>query len=370
MSSLLTHAKALALTLLVCSVAANPFRMPHVPGDDDIGVVELELTGNNRSEPLQPTPGPRDLMISITYPARKAERNARAKEFTPRLATIYARQWNVSDDDVLEIESRAFVAPRYRNTERPIILFSPGYGVSRLAYSALASHLASEGWLTVTVDHTYEPAVVEYPGGRVAYRPANFSNSPNWEQQVELRRRDLSFVLDRLAATDFTQIIPDLNGPLDTSKVGVVGHSLGGATAAAMLVTDNRVGCGANLDGSIFGPALTQTTDKPFLTMDRVDHNRTNDASLATLWSNLKGFRQEVTVEGTTHMSFTDEPIIVDDLEDVDREEVDLGTIKGSRMLDIETAYLNALFDQCFRGVKSDLMVKESKKWRGVKIVE
>jgi len=43
------------------------------------------------------------------------------------------------------------------------------------------------------------------------------------------------------------------------------GHSLGGATAAAAMLDDQRIKAGVNLDGTLFGPVVNAGLDRPFM---------------------------------------------------------------------------------------------------------
>ena len=43
------------------------------------------------------------------------------------------------------------------------------------------------------------------------------------------------------------------------------GHSLGGATAAAAMLEDQRIKAGVNLDGTLFGPVVNAGLDRPFM---------------------------------------------------------------------------------------------------------
>ena len=62
------------------------------------------------------------------------------------------------------------------------------------------------------------------------------------------RATDARFVLDRLTAH------PRFGGLIDERRTGMVGHSIGGASATEAMVTDPRIDAGANLDGTLFVP--------------------------------------------------------------------------------------------------------------------
>lgn len=56
-----------------------------------------------------------------------------------------------------------------RKEEYPVVIFSPGFTVSRLLYGAQAQSLASHGYTVITVDHPYDATAVEFPNGDVIY---------------------------------------------------------------------------------------------------------------------------------------------------------------------------------------------------------
>jgi hypothetical protein len=63
--------------------------------------------------------------------------------------------------DVSRIEKEA----QKNKTRLPVVIFSPGRGVSRLMYSAMARSVASHGYVVITVDHAYDASIIEYPDG-------------------------------------------------------------------------------------------------------------------------------------------------------------------------------------------------------------
>ena len=80
---------------------------------------------------------------------------------------------------------------------------------------------------------------------------------------TELHAADLAFVLDRLEALD------DETGPfagrVDLSRIGVLGHSLGGAAAAELCRVDRRCDTGVNMDGLFWGEVAEVWVPVPFL---------------------------------------------------------------------------------------------------------
>jgi hypothetical protein len=58
------------LLLLLLALASNVFAiilLPNLTGPGLVGTVSLELVDWSRTDPLAPTPRPRDLMVSVFY---------------------------------------------------------------------------------------------------------------------------------------------------------------------------------------------------------------------------------------------------------------------------------------------------------------
>ena len=99
----------------------------------------------------------------------------------------------------------------------PLVVISPGLGANRQFFSYLARHLASHG-LTV--------AALEHPDRTVS------PNSLLPATEFINRPKDISFLLDELSKLN--QQPGALQGKLNTEKVSIIGHSLGGYTALAL----------------------------------------------------------------------------------------------------------------------------------------
>ncbi|KAJ2973027.1 hypothetical protein NUW58_g9044 [Xylaria curta] len=251
----------------------------------------------------------------------------------------------------------------------------------------MAAELASQGWNVVTVDHTYEGLIVEFPDGRVVL-PGDSPNEANStiEEYVDVRVKDMIFVLDSLANPSVTSRIPGLgvSSPsaktrsrscpktkLRTDRVGVFGHSLGGATALQLLEDDKRFYAGSDLDGGVYGPVVQEGTDSPFLYLRAPNHTHITDPTWAEAWPNLRGFKREYSIKETAHGSFTDLPLLRDVLggQALGGFNQGIGTIKGTRMFAIETALLGAFFDRFLKGHGGELLDGQGlDKWPEVKL--
>ncbi|KAL1859641.1 hypothetical protein Daus18300_009506 [Diaporthe australafricana] len=344
-------------SLAVGALAAN-YQLPETSGPFPVGTVSFELVDDSRTDPLAPNLQNRDLMISLYYPTDTAacKNISFAPAFPPQTAAGFDVYAGVPTGTGASIISRSYLNAPLVDSELPILIFGHGLGGSRLIYAAQLEDLASQGWIIVAVDHTYDAIAVEFPDGRLV--PTRVPAEPDLEYLelvLETRVADVKFVLDSLDNSTLLEQIPGLgkgNAKLKTDTVGIFGHSYGGATAAqAMLNYYSSFACGANFDGSIYGPVVNSGIEGPFLLMAAQNHTRGNDPSWAEFWEHLPGFKRQFNVNGTVHVTFEDMIFYRDLLGDIfpaDQRDV-YGSIAGDRLLQIETELTDAFFGFCLK---------------------
>ncbi|MBX9259511.1 alpha/beta hydrolase [Desmonostoc muscorum CCALA 125] len=111
-------------------------------------------------------------------------------------------------------------------SDKPVIVFSHGFGSVRTDLRYLAEHLASHGYVV---------AALEHPGSNATNVDSALQGKNRVVKPEEFLRRpqDISFVLDELEKLNQTANNP-LTGKLATTKAMVVGYSFGGGTALAI----------------------------------------------------------------------------------------------------------------------------------------
>ena len=212
----------------------------------------------------------------------------------------------------------------------------------------------------VTVDHPYDADIVTYPDNTTTYA-ANITTDDQIVEDLYVRVKDISFVLDQLSLPSATTLLtPGRACGIDFSKVGIFGHSLGGATAAQAMLFDSRFVGGINLDGTFYGSVIERGLNKPFAIFAHEGKNLTTDATWTALWPKLKGFRREFILNGSTHGTFTDLPEVADliGLRGKFPQQVAelLGSTLGNRTSQIIATYVSSFFDLVLKGKKSDLL--------------
>ncbi|MBD2409687.1 dienelactone hydrolase [Nostoc calcicola FACHB-389] len=110
--------------------------------------------------------------------------------------------------------------------DKPVIVFSHGFGSVRTDLRYLAEHLASHGYVV---------AALEHPGSNATNVDSALQGKNRVVKPEEFLRRpqDISFVLDELEKLNQTANNP-LAGKLATQNAMVVGYSFGGGTALAI----------------------------------------------------------------------------------------------------------------------------------------
>ncbi|MDJ0673984.1 MAG: alpha/beta hydrolase [Calothrix sp. MO_167.B42] len=119
-------------------------------------------------------------------------------------------------------------SPDTKKTQTPLVVISHGFGANRTFLAYLARHLASHG---ITV------AALEHPGSNsmAVNQATNKGNLQDLISPTEFSHRpqDVSFLLDEFAKLNSQPGV--LNSQLNANKATVIGHSLGGYTALALV---------------------------------------------------------------------------------------------------------------------------------------
>ncbi len=163
--------------------------------------------------------------------------------------------------------------------EFPLVIFSHGaFGYYQSNYSTYAE-LASNGYVVVALDHPHHAFFTKDSNGKIVIVNAEFFEDamnfgdPDYKNADEtletlkdwmkLRTEDENFVLDTIKAakennsldnvwvTDNCAEIINLISMTDTEKIGLMGHSMGGATAVALGGERDDIDAVIDLDGSM-----------------------------------------------------------------------------------------------------------------------
>lgn len=173
--------KRLALLAMLALPHAGPVAADMLPGYD-----RFDLVSDHRARPIA---------ASIWYPAARPTYRA-----------------PVGDGPIFD-PTFAFVGPAVAQGEHPLVLVSHGSGGNADSLGWLTSGLVANGAIVLAVNH---------PGS------TSGDSSPRRSVDLEARANDLIAALDMILAD------PAFAPFVDTDRIGVVGFSLGGATALGL----------------------------------------------------------------------------------------------------------------------------------------
>ncbi|MFE1026631.1 alpha/beta hydrolase family protein [Streptomyces sp. NPDC058818] len=347
------------------STAESGISLPRPAGRYAVGSQTLHLSDHRRRDPWVPSTH-RELMVSMHYPAR-AGRGAPATYMTEEEARLLLEARGLAGvvpaATVSGVRTHARVDARPAHGRFPLVLLSPGFSMPRSTLTTLANDLASRGYVVAAVDHAHESVGTSFPGGRVLTCLACERVTTDEEQaQVAMNRaHDLSFVIDRL--TTLRAPSGTLHGQrslpyarmVDARRIGVAGHSIGGAAAAAVMLRDERVRAGVNLDGNFFVPFAGAGLDgRPFMMMGAsATHGPGSPGSdWRDAWARLDGWKRWLTVAGAEHFTFTDLPVLADRLGLSDPA----APLSGERSWQLTRDYTAAFLDTHLRGLARPLL--------------
>lgn len=160
----------------------------------------------------------------------------------------------------------------------PLIVFSHGGNGIRTSNLTLFNELASHGYVIASIDHTYQSLFTTGQDGQtilvdrgymqellaedpVASRQQSFEYYQKW---MGIRTGDINFVIDRILAEARRPDAGPVYRLVDPARIGVMGHSLGGAAALGIGRMRDDVGAVLALDGP-FLCDITGVKDSEFV---------------------------------------------------------------------------------------------------------
>jgi dienelactone hydrolase len=259
------------------------------------------------------------------------------------------------------------VSPQQRSY--PVVIMRAGASAEVVNYSTLAEDLASHGYVVVGFDAPYRTYAVVFPDGRVMRRtpennPELCEGQPLDHQAACVNRvltawtADIALVLDRLERLNASDATGKFTGRLDMTRVGVFGHSFGGATAAQFCHEDSRCKAGIDLDGIPFGSVVRQGLHQPFMFV-LSDQIHSSDPETRQVLGNIQSIydrlpldgRLRVVIRGANHFLFSDDGALL-------KSHIVLGTLRmlgilgidGRRQLAITAYCAHSFFDAYLKG--------------------
>jgi dienelactone hydrolase len=326
-----------------------------------------------------PQPGTkRELLAWIWFPAAPRQQSQTFDDYLPApWRTALERQsgallTNFLTRDLSRVRAHSIrdaeLSPR--NRSYPLVLMRAGLAALTTDYTTLAEDLASHGYVVVGFDAPDRSFVVVFPDGQVIARaPQNNADLVSGPRQEQLANKlaqawsaDMGFALDQLERLNASDPSGRFLGRLDLQRVGVFGHSLGGATALQFCHDDSRCKAGIDVDGAPLGSVVADGVTQPFMFL-LSDHKGEADAgepeairqagaNIHSIYDRLPDDRRlMIMIRGADHYRFSDDgamlksPLMMRVLRTVGVVRLD-----GRRQVALTAHYISTFFDVYLKG--------------------
>ncbi|MFD5464700.1 alpha/beta hydrolase family protein [Kitasatospora sp. NPDC127059] len=337
--------------------SALHLELPRPTGPYAVGQEVLHLVDQHRPDPWVPSAGPRQLMVTMYYPA-----HAGTGTPAPYMTAAAARMLldsklpgnTIPTESVTNTRTWSRTDARPQGGHFPLVVLSPGFTMPRTSLTSLAEDLGSRGYVVALVDHTYENTGTTFPDGQTlpCVECGKLTTPEAWKGLDESRAKDVSFVIDQL--TDRPHPAWRHARMIDRDRIGMAGHSAGGAASVPALLTDDRIRAGADLDGTMdYEVPESGIGGKPYLMIGHPLPDGAEDGSWTDSWQRLDGWKRWLTFDGTDHGSFTDFPLFFEGLGLPQGPDT---TMTGKRAVDLTRQYVAAFFDLQLKGLDQPLL--------------
>jgi hypothetical protein len=365
----------LSLSITASSLGSGAFvaSLPGPSGPCNVQLHSAELTDQARVDPFDPAHRKRSIIVSTYSPTQcgAVQSSAYFPPLTAKFEDEEFQAFGIPNGTYASLRGQSHrpnCADQRNARDFPLVVFSPALATSRLLYTLLLQDIASSGFAVVSIDHPYDADIVEFPDGRVVLGTlANISTEAEVDPDLNVRVADVSFVLDILhQRSNVDGLFPSLlntGGKLRLDQVAALGHSLGGATAAQVMLTDDRFVGGINLDGALWGPVAQEglSSSHPFLIFAHTNHTQNNEPSWASFLSNSSGWKVGLELANSQHYTFSDFPMLVAALDIAPAvkgliQATRIGTVGALRARNVVTTYVTAAFGFFFTKKLPDIL--------------
>lgn len=185
----------------------------------------------------------------------------------------------------------------------PVLAYSHCHSCVRFSMAEIAERLASHGFAVVAPDHA----------GNTVFDAQKGTSAPLSGEYLAVRAADVRFALDVVLDAKNEAVPAALRGRFDAEKVGVFGHSYGGATTGLMLARDPRpkagLSIGAPMENDLLPPAKMAEIKVPAMFILAREDNSISEIGNNLIRSNFKRGNPPLwllEVEDAGHWSFSD----------------------------------------------------------------
>ncbi|MGK7394203.1 MAG: alpha/beta hydrolase family protein [Candidatus Cyclobacteriaceae bacterium M3_2C_046] len=376
------------------------FSLPETRGPYHVGTQQIYIPTGKEEKITKDPNDRRELMCKIWYPGEadiSAMEGERYIEESGRsgFATKYGlppATFNYLD----LVETYAFPDITVAEGHFPVLIFSHGYGSKATGYYALLTEIASQGYVIINMNHTYESLGVTFPDGSKKYfdydyqqkissgsmevvKPVieAFRNGLDYEKRHPIVRQAVKnyfeggiedrWAEDMLAVINLLEKWNNegwLKNKLDLDKIGVFGHSVGGGSAGKLAMKDQRVKAAANLDGIQWGNQIDSLYHVPYLYISADWPAEHEDINAHVYINKSTDYFYESRLLNSGHSNFMDIPFMIPV-----RSIAGTGDINPYLGIEIVTKLITSFFDRHLKNVPDASLEKIDAQYELLEVV-
>lgn len=231
-----------------------------------------------------------------------------------------------------------FWYPGKAEEKYPLIVFSHGAFGVKMSNTSTFMELASNGYVVCSIDHPYHAAGTVDIDGNLTIGSRQFMqevidvNSDIYSEKeqfklynkwMNLRTDDINFIIDTVLKNTENKS-EEFYGLIDKNKIGLIGHSLGGAASTQLGRDRDDIDAVINLDGTMLGEysingngdIVINKEPYPLPLINFYSEYVINELKAKTEYiypnkyiSSISPRSFEVCIKGSNHMSYTDLPL-------------------------------------------------------------
>jgi pimeloyl-ACP methyl ester carboxylesterase len=414
-----SHHLGIALTglCLALLISCNT-TIPAPSGPYKVGTTVLSFTDEGRQEPMDKENGPRRFLVRVWYPAQSIEGRKPAVIVDANQAEALVKFMNyprfMSSEGSTSLSYTD--APAMTGQAWPVIFFEHGGFSMETQNFMFLQEMASQGYVVFALNHPYESLVSEFPDGSVIWANTslagqntqggktdsgilktagesinivikgnkaatteeerwkalyNLGTIPPYSESrpgLEIRVGDLNYLRQHLTGLNSDGLLRDT---MDASRVGLIGHSMGGYTVGETLLRyPDSYAMAVNLDGPqiVWASEHNLRFTKPILFMYSTDLNlggqALNTDGLNRIWAETSSAPAwEAVIKGMGHFNYTD----LGYLSSLKYSGI-VGPIDGPRGCFLYTSVARAFTDRYLKGVAAPALDQVPADWPEVTI--
>ncbi|MCB0706498.1 MAG: hypothetical protein KDC34_14375 [Saprospiraceae bacterium] len=270
--------------------------------------------------------GTRKVNVQVWHPANKTTSSSLRTPYLLFGEKLYNQLEGWSEKDyksVQEAKTASLIGIPIKDNlmKAPLLIFSPSLGGNLSYYTYYAEYFAKQGYIVMGINHLYESEAIVaddrvYPANhsfqdslKLLKIPEDIS-AEQYRESMGARQKilaqDIQFSLNQLLANK------SIGSAIDTSRIGIFGHSVGGAGAVYCSILDKRIKVVINLDGTPPSVALNNGIDIPYLFIEDLTDYK-NHEGYGIQYKRRSDFCElnradswRVLIKGFNHNSFLD----------------------------------------------------------------